>query len=97
MPSNMDYDNNMLSFLHFIDNDIKGQINIEYFKYINTINNLANNGSNEISQYNNFINNSTKNYPDMNKVNDLFNKAKQDNPIDFHRMFCVYMWYYIYH
>ncbi len=91
----MDNDNNILSFLNFIDNDTKGKINIEYFKYINTINDLANNGSNEVNQYNNFINNSKKNYPNMNKLNEIVNIAKQNNPIDFYRMFCVYLWYHI--
>jgi hypothetical protein len=97
MPSHMNNDNNILSFLQYIDNDINGSINVNYVNYINIINNFANNGSNEVNQYNAFINNSTKNYPNMNKLNDLINIAKQNNPIDFYRMFCVYLWYYIYH
>ncbi len=97
MPSNMDNDNNILSFLQYIDNDTKGSIKCNYVKYLVPLNNLANNGSFEVSQYNDFINNSTKNYPTMSKLNDLINMAKQKDPINFHRIFCVYMWCWIYH
>ncbi len=97
MPSNIDNDNNILSFLQYIDNDTKGSINCNYINYLIPINNLANNCSYELSQYDNFINNSTKNYPKMSKLNDLINMAKEKDLINFHRMFCVYLWYWIYH
>jgi hypothetical protein len=97
MPSNIDYYNNILSFLEFIDNDIKGSINCNYFYYLIPINNLVNNFSYEVTQYNNFINNSTKNYPNLSKLKDLINMAKNTDLINFHRIFCVYLWFYIYH
>ena len=97
MPSNMDNDNNILSFLQYIDNDITGSINYNYVNYLVPLNNLANNGSYEVNQYNNFINNSTKNYPNVSQLNDLINMSKKKNPLHFHRMFCVYLWYWIYH
>jgi hypothetical protein len=98
MPSNIIHtNNNILEFLNFMNNDINGSINSKYINYLVAIDNLSNNGSYEINQYENFINNTTKSFPNLNKLNNLINMAKEKNPINFHSTFCVYLWYWIYH
>ncbi len=96
MPSDIDNDN-IIEFLNFINNDIYGNINSKYIYYLKSINNLANNGSYEIYQYDNFINRTNKNFPKIQDLNKLINSAKQDDTINFHRKFCIYLWYWIYH
>ncbi len=82
----------MKNFLDYIINDGKGNINIDYIKYINTINGLINNGSNEIYEYNNYINNNQYKFPSFNELNKWQSIANIEQPYNIPQFFCTYLW-----
>ncbi len=87
----------MKNFLDYMINDGKGNINFEYINYINTINGLINNGSDEINKYNNYINNNKYKFPSFNELNKWHNLANVEQPNDIPRFFCTYLWMWIHH
>ncbi len=84
-------------FLNYISNDTKGHINIYYTNYINTINGLINNGTLEIEQYNNYINNSHKSFPNIHELNNIANHCKKKHGASYLSNFGSHLWLYVYH
>ena len=98
MPSDINENkDNILEFLNYMNKDFQGDINIKYIDYLSSINNLANNSSYEISQYNNFVNTINNNFPNFNTLKHMIDTVKHIDPIHFHRKLCIYLWYWIYH
>ena len=83
------------NFLDNIINDYKGNINIEYVKYINIIESLINNGFNETNEYNNYINNINNSHLNFPSLNEIKNLIKSEQPSNINRNFCVYLWMYL--
>jgi hypothetical protein len=89
--------NNINNFLNYIINYNIGYINSTNHKnYINAINYLTNNGSIEIKQYEEFMNNTKLKFPSIEKLNEWKKIANLEitNNIQF---FCNYLWMYLYH
>jgi hypothetical protein len=84
-------------FLNYISNDINGSININYNNYINTIDGLINNGTFEIEQYNNYINNSQINFPNIQQLNNIAEHCKKDHSENYRSHFSSHIWLYVYH
>ncbi len=84
-------------FLNYISNDSNGYINIYYNNYKNTIDGLINNGSLEIEQYTNYINNSNKTFPTIEQLNYIIEHCKKDHTESYRCQFSSHIWLFVYH
>jgi hypothetical protein len=84
-------------FLNYISTDTEGNINIYYNNYTNTIDGLINNGSLEIEQYNNYINNSHRKFPNIQELNKITDHCKKEHSENFHSNFCSHIWLHVHH
>ena len=93
----MTFNDTVNGFLNYISTDGNGNINICYNNYTNTIDGLINNGSLEIEQYNNYINNSQLNFPNIQKLNNIAEHCKKEHDENIRSNFCSHIWLHVYH